>query len=82
MNETKYFNELMKMPAVRKNAIISAVNRKLPLEEAGAKNEAEKMLYKRMFKEAKEMEKKYGMWPVFEAEEIESDDPALDIYHD
>lgn len=82
MKEEMYFNELRNLPASRINVILKAVNEKKALKESDAKSEVEKMLYERTMKEARTHEQKYGKWPVFEMCEIESDDPALDIYHD
>lgn len=78
----QYLRELAKLPASRTNAIIRAVNAKKTLEESGAKSEVEKMFFNDLLEGAKEHEAKYGKWPVYALDEIEYDDPALDIYHD
>ena len=82
MTEKEYFAKLGTMRDSRKNDIISAVNRKVPKEKAGLKTEVEQIFYKRLWREAKEHEKKYGKWPVFEMCEVETDDPRLDIYNE
>lgn len=82
MSEKAYFSALAKARASRLNELTDAVNRKTPKAEAGLKEEFEEMYYDRLWKEAEDHEKKYGFWPTFEMEEIESDDPALDIYKD
>lgn len=73
-------NEYMR--ASRINEITSAVNSKTPKAKAGLKNDAERVYYDELWKEAMDHQKKYGFWPVFEMAELESDDPALDIYND
>ena len=82
MDEKNYFKSLYAAKASRLNQIISAVNRKVEKKSAGLENEFEEMFFDRLMTEAKAHEKKYGKWPVFEMNEIESDDPALDIYKD
>ena len=82
MDKKKYDKELMTLPGSRWNDIIRAVNSKIPKEEAGIANEVESQLYDSLWKEAEEHVKKWGDWPVFDMVEIESDDPALDIYKD
>lgn len=66
--------------ASRRNDITQAVNLKLSKRAAGLKDAAEEYYYDRLWAEADEFEKKYGVWPVYEMEEIEYDDPRLDIY--
>lgn len=80
MNEKEYFKKLSEAKASRLNQIIVAVNKKIKKKDAGLKDEFEEMFYDRLMKEAKAHEAKYGRWPVFDVSEIESDDPALDIY--
>lgn len=82
MDYKEYIKELGKMSGRRQNQIIYAVNCKLPKEDADLKTECESMFYDRLVEQAKEHEQKYGKWPVFDNVEIESDDPALDIYGD
>lgn len=82
MNEQEYLKKLASVKASRINAITHAVNCKLPEKEIGLKDEVEKMYYDRLVKQAKEHEKKHGFWPVFSMQEIETDDPKLDIYND
>ena len=82
MSEKEYFKALCSARASRLNEITSAVNRKVPKDEAGLKEEFEEIYYARLWKEAEAHEKKHGFWPTFEMEEIESDDPVLDIYKD
>ena len=80
MTEKEYFRKLSAMRGSRKNVILNAVNRKVPKEKAGLKNEVERIFYERSWKEATAHEKKYGEWPVFEMCEVETDDPCLNIY--
>lgn len=82
MKEQEYYRKLATLKASRINEITYAVNCKVPEKEIGLKDEVEKMYYDRLMKQAKEHEKKYGKWPVFAMQEIESDDPKLDIYND
>ena len=65
----------------RWNHIINAVNGKIPKDKAGLKNEAEEKIYDEIKGEADALEKRGGVRPVFDTVEIESDDPALDIYN-
>ena len=81
MSDKEYFRELGKISAIRLNEITRAVNSKVPKSQAGLNGEIESRYYDSLWKEAMEIQKKYGDWPVFEMEEIESDDPALDIYN-
>lgn len=81
MTEKEYLVQLGALRESRKNVIITAVNRKIPAKESGLKTEVEKLFYKQLWKEATAHEKKYGKWPVFEMCEIETNDPALDIYN-
>lgn len=82
MSEKEYFTALSNARASRLNEITDAVNRKAPKDKAGLKEEFEEIYYDRLWKEAEAHEKKYGFWPVFEMEEIDTDDPVLDIYKD
>lgn len=66
--------------ASRRNEIAYAVNCKVPKEEAGLKNAFEEAWYNYLWKNAELHVEKYGDWPVYEMEEIESDDPRLDRY--
>lgn len=80
MTEKEYMRELSKVRASRLNEIASAVNSKTPKAKAGLENEVESRYYDELWKEAMDVQKKHGKWPVFEMAELESDDPALDIY--
>lgn len=80
MSESEYMKELHEMGGSRMNEIIRAVNMKASKEEAELKGEVEEKFYDELVAQAKEHEKKWGEWPVFEMCEIESDDPKLDIY--
>lgn len=73
---------LWDLPGSRWNAIIAAVNGKVPKEKAGLKGEDEAKLYDELVAEADAYEKRGGVRPMFEPVEIESDDPALDIYNE
>ena len=68
--------------ASRRNEIAHAVNCKVSAEELGLKNKFEKAWHEYLWKTAELHNERYGDWPVFEMEEIESDDPKLDIYRD
>lgn len=81
MSDKEYIVELGKVRASRLNEITSAVNNKVPKDKVGIKNEVESRYYDNLWEEAVSIEKKYGKWPVFDMEELESDDPALDIYN-
>lgn len=80
MSDKEYFKALGKIRATRLNEITRAVNNKVPKAKAGIKGEIESRYYDDLWKEAMEIQEKFGEWPVFEMEEIESDDPTLDIY--
>lgn len=80
MNEKTYYSKLSEVKTSRLNEITYAVNCKVKKADAGLKSDVEEMYYDRLMIQAKEHEKKYGRWPVFEMGEIESDDPVLDIY--
>ena len=71
-----------KVSGRRWNVIIDAVNRKIPKEKAGLNGEAEAKLYDEIKSEADALEKRGGVRPVFNMVEIESEDPALDIYNE
>lgn len=62
------------------NVLIRLVNKKVPPSEVGRLGDEKEKLYKKMWEEAKEHEKRYGEWPVYELAEIDWDDPVLDIY--
>lgn len=81
MSDKEYMGALSKVPASRLNEITSAVNSKTPKAKAGLKNEVERRYYDGLWKEAMDVQKKHGIWPVFEMAELESEDPALDIYN-
>ncbi len=81
MSDKEYMRALSKVPASRINEITSAVNSKTPKAKAGLKNEVESKYYDNLWKEAMAVQKKHGNWPVFDMAELESDDPALDIYN-
>lgn len=66
----------------RWNAIISAVNAKIPKEKARLKGAEEEKIYDEIKAEADALEKRGGVRPVFDPVEIESEDPALDIYNE
>lgn len=68
--------------ASRRNEIAHAVNCRVSAAEIGLKDKFEKAWYNYLWKSAELHNKRYGFWPVFEMEEIESDDPKTDIYHD
>jgi len=80
MAENEKKNAVRELPGSRWNAIISAVNKGIPKDKAGLKNEVEEDLYDEISAEADALEKRGGVRPVFDMVEIESDDPALDIY--
>lgn len=82
MSENEYFKALCGARASRLNEITEAVNRKVPKDEAGLNEEFEEMYYDRLWKEAEAHAKKHGFWPTFEMDEIDTDDPVLDIYKD
>ena len=80
MAENEKKNAVRELPGSRWNAVISAVNNNVPKDKAGLLNEAEETLYDSIKAEADDLEKSGGVRPVFDMVEIESDDPALDIY--
>lgn len=76
----EFHDGFKEMKASRENDIIMAVNKKIPKEEAGLNGEIESKYYDYLTEEADAYEKRGGVRPIFEAAEIESDDPRLDIY--
>ena len=80
MTENEKKNAIRELPGSRWNTIIDAVNKNIPKDKAGLRNEAEEDLYDNMKAEADAYEKRGGVRPVFDMVEIESDDPVLDIY--
>ena len=82
MDEKEYYREIGKIRTSRLNEIINAVNCKVKKLYIGLKNEVEERFYENLIEEANEHLEKYGSWPVFEMDEIEYDDPVLDIYKD
>lgn len=73
---------MAKIAGTRWNAIINAVNGNVPKEKAGLKGEVEEKIYDEIKAEADALEKRGGVRPVFDPVEIETDDPALDIYNE
>lgn len=69
------------MNASQYNTLVRLVNMKIPKEMAGELTESEGAWYDSLWEEAVAHEKKYGFWPVFELDEIEWEDPVLDIYN-
>jgi len=80
MTKKEYFKRLCEARASRLNVIIGAVNSKLKQQDAGLRDEFERMFFDNLVAEAKSHEEKYGFWPTFEMMEIDTDDPVLDIY--
>lgn len=66
--------------ASRRNDISYAVSCKVPKEEVALENAFEEAWYAYLWATAELHEEAYGYWPTFEMEEIETDDPRLDIY--
>ena len=78
----EFHDGFKEMKASRKNDIIMAVNGKVPKDEAGLNGEIESKYYDYLIEEADAYEKRGGVRPIFEPEEIETDDPRLDIYNE
>ena len=74
-------DKIRNLRASTRNHIAIAVSQRIPKEEMNY-SEAEEAYYDILTEEATEHEKVYGFWPTFEMEEIEYDDPILDIYGD
>ena len=74
--------EFMKMGARRRNEIVMAVNEGLSKEEANLKSEAEKQYFDSMIKQGEEFKKEHGEFPLFELEELDYEDPELDMFND
>ena len=64
-------NPAYHMRAREINRVISAVNSRKTVEEAGLKTEAELELYENIWAEAQCHWEKYGTWPVFELCELD-----------
>lgn len=80
MSDKEYYKALSKVRTSRLNEITRAVNAKTPKAKAGLEGEVESRFYDNLWKQAMDVQKKFGDWPVFEMGEIETDDPVLDIY--
>ena len=76
-----YLMELGKLPASRRNEIAYMVSTKVAKEDAGLKLPIEERYFDSLTKQAKAHEEKFGFYPTFAMEEIEYDDPVLDIYN-
>ena len=81
MTEDEYWKKFSEMNKNRRNAIVRLVNEGVPKEKAHL-NEVEERYYDSMIRQKEETEKKYGYTPTFELEELDYDDPVLDIYKD
>lgn len=82
MDEKTFYQELGKIRASRLNQITYAVNCKVPKKKLGLKSEVEEEYYNSLISQAETHVEKYGYWPTFEMDEIDYDDPVLDIYRD
>ncbi len=67
--------------ARRRNQLSMMVSAQVPKSEAGLQNELEIAFYDDLLSEALKVQAKYGIWPVFEMEELEWDD-IPDIYNE
>ena len=74
--------ELYQLRASRQNDIAYAVSCRVPKEEFEFRAKIDERYFDLLIEEAEAHIKKYSFWPVFEMEEIDYDDPILDIYHD
>lgn len=77
--EIDFYNS---MTASRRNAITRAVSCKLSKDDFKPNTDAESWYFDSCTQLAEAHLEKYGDWPVFEMEEIEWEDPVLDIYRD
>lgn len=75
-----YLVRLQEIPTMRRNEIYKMVSAQIPEEEMGLTSDIERELYADLMDQAKAHLDTYGFWPEFELEEIEYDNPALDIY--
>ncbi len=66
-----YYNELGEKSPRRLNAIISLVQSRVPKEQANLNDEVEEWFYDGLEKEAQELYKKYGQFPVFDLYELD-----------
>ena len=71
MTEKEFMDEFGKMDERRINYVIYTVNAHIPKEKADLKTEVEFCFYDRLIKQAKELERKCGKWPVFDLCEID-----------
>lgn len=79
MNDKEFMNGLRNMSSKRKMAVLWAVNYQQSLKEAGITDPYEVEYYKSAWKEADELEKKFGHRPVFAMPELDPED-IPDIY--
>ena len=66
-----FYTKLSQKTAREKNAIISLVQSRVPKEQANLKDEVEEMFFDSLEKEAQEIYKKHGHFPVFELYELD-----------
>ena len=71
MDEKEYYKKLGDKSGRELNAIIYAVQNKIPKEKANLKDETEERFFDNLVKQAEEHVKKYGKFPVFELCEID-----------
>ena len=79
MTDKEYMKKLEEMDKNRRNAIVRLVNEGIPKERAQL-NDVEGRFYDGMIQQKEKCEKEYGYTPTFELEELDYDDPTLDIY--
>lgn len=71
MDQKEYYKELGEKSGRRLNTIISAVQARIPKEEADLEDEVEEMFFDSLEKQAAEHIEKYGIFPTFELCEID-----------
>lgn len=83
MTEKEYWKAFGEMGPRRRNEVVRAVNAGMTKEQAGYKPDTvEALYYDSMIRQKEETEKEYGYTPTFELEELDWDDPVMDIYRD
>lgn len=74
--------EFDKMSARERNKVIHAVNIGMSKEKAGLTKDVEKWYYDRLIEYGNEVKRDTGRFPEFEYQELDYDNPSLDIYND
>ena len=67
------------VPMSRTNYLLASINNRIPKSKTDIRSKAEERQYDEFLREAEELYRDYGIWPVFEMGELEYDE-IPDIY--